>query len=66
MHDFNCLVCGKRIGGDMARCPYCNAEVGSKQADNGKLKSGRFIWLVVALAIFCLVVALWLPRDVAS
>ncbi len=64
MFDSNCLACGKRISSDAQYCPYCKVEVGSKKVDDEKARSGRFIWIVVVLAVLCVAIALWLPRDV--
>ena len=53
-----CRLCGEPINIGRHSCPQCGALVQVPQAQSVK----RFVRLFVALAIFCLVAILWLPR----
>ncbi len=58
----NCLYCGERFADDGDRCPACGS-VSHFQKQGFRLGAQkRFVRLFVALAIFCLIVAFWLPR----
>jgi predicted nucleic acid-binding Zn ribbon protein len=61
MSEVNCLYCGKAIPDDVAECPHCGAVSHFQQLGYRHGARRRFFWFVVAVALFCLVVALWAP-----
>jgi predicted amidophosphoribosyltransferase len=62
MNEISCSHCGQVMPDSYTRCPVCGNDV-DKQAKLVRSKpQQRFVVWFVVLTIFCLVVALWLPR----
>ena len=53
-----CLYCGKSYPLGIEQCPHCQAP--AHRRPQARLR--RFRWLVIALALLCLILILWLPR----
>ena len=53
-----CLYCGKNYPLGAEQCPHCAAP--AHRRPQRRLR--RFRWLVIAIAVACLVLILWLPR----
>lgn len=62
MSQVNCLYCGASLAEDAAHCPACGATSHFQKRGFRPGAQKRFIGLFVALVIFCLAMAFWLPR----
>lgn len=56
--ELRCLYCGKTYPPGAERCPHCQAPAHVRP----QARLRRFRWLVIALAVLCLILILWLPR----
>ncbi len=62
MKDRECNHCGQRIDDDAERCPYCGTPTAARRDADFVPRQRRFVLLFVALAVFCAIMILWLPR----
>ena len=60
MKETNCNHCGKAFDEAMRYCPYCNTPT-PKQKELETQK--KFIRYFLILIVFCIIMVLWLPRD---
>lgn len=64
MTELACPVCGRPVPADTDRCSHCGTSVDNQTPERQRRRQRRFTWLFVALVIFCLLAALWLPRTI--
>ena len=67
MSETTCNHCGQTFDDQQSFCPRCHAPTPAQQekeiAAHGKRK---FILLFIALIIFCVIMIVWLPRDIPT
>lgn len=62
MANVQCLYCGKDIEETAAACPHCGARSHFQKQGENPWRQRRFRIYVILLTLFCLAMALWLPR----
>jgi len=62
MASVQCLYCGKDVAETAATCPHCGAPSHFQKQGENPRRQRRFRIYVILLALFCLAMALWLPR----
>lgn len=62
MKDIICPRCGMTIAASRAHCPLCGTALGNPSQPTHNKAQRRFIVWFVLLTLFCLALALWLPR----
>lgn len=63
MKDMHCNHCGRVIDEEMRFCPYCNTPTPKQKELETRETQKRFIRYFLILIIFCIIMVLWLPRD---
>jgi predicted nucleic acid-binding Zn ribbon protein len=61
--EIRCVNCGERVPRDADICPHCNAVPSFSKMARGKDPQRKFKIFFVLLVLFCLIMALWLPRE---
>lgn len=57
-----CLYCQQASPDDQADCPHCGMPLPAEQAQARQRRLRRFKLFCVVLAVFCVAMAVWLPR----
>lgn len=64
MKEMNCNHCGNTFDEEMRFCPYCNTPTPKQKDLETAGTQKNFIRFLVILVVFCIVMMLWLPRDI--
>ncbi len=59
MKEVTCSQCGQMMPDSYSRCPVCGQTIDNRVQSTAQK---RFVVWFVLLTIFCVVLALWLPR----
>ncbi len=62
MKEITCPRCGQSMSEGYTQCPLCGTAIEEQPPSTYNAAQKRYIVWFVLLSIFCLVVALWLPR----
>lgn len=64
MKETNCNHCGQAFDEEIRVCPCCKTPTPhQKDLETAKIQK-KFIRFFVILVIFCIIMMLWLPRDI--
>lgn len=64
MKEMNCNHCGKAFDEEMLFCPNCNTPTPKQKDLETAGTQNLFIRFFVILVVFCIIMMLWLPRDI--
>ena len=59
-----CLYCQRRNPEARVTCAHCAMPLPASEASKQALRLSRFQWFCVGLALFCIAMFFWLPRDI--
>ncbi len=59
----DCLYCQRNNPDNAADCLNCGMSLPADTQRNKQQRERRFIWFCAALTVFCLAMAIWLPRT---
>lgn len=62
MGSVQCLYCGQTMADTRADCPHCGAPSHFQKRGENPRRRRLFVALFVLLVLFCIVIAIWLPR----
>ncbi|CAD5107165.1 protein DnrP [Zestomonas carbonaria] len=57
-----CLYCQQSSPDDQSDCSHCGMPLPAGQAIARQRRLRRFHWFCIGLGLFCLAMAVWLPR----
>ncbi|MCY1312850.1 hypothetical protein D9M70_633170 [compost metagenome] len=61
----HCLYCQHNSPHHLRDCPQCGMPLPNATMDAQlRQRQRRFFWFCIGLALFCLVMMLWLPRTI--
>jgi hypothetical protein len=66
MSEISCHHCTKHYDDELDFCPYCRAPSPAQQQRELANKKNSYLWMFIALVIFCGVMIAWLPRIIHS
>jgi len=64
MPDITCFHCARSYDSHLKACPHCGAPAEPPEQKMRRDKTQRFIWLFIALVVFCAIMIVWLPRFI--
>ncbi len=64
MTETNCNHCGQAFDEEKRFCPYCNTPTPQQKDREAAETQKKFIRFLIVLAVFCIIMMLWLPRDI--
>ncbi|MCZ4323158.1 hypothetical protein SAMN05216370_3113 [Pseudomonas peli] len=59
----NCLYCQRENPEKATDCQKCGMLLPAHNQRDKQQRERRFVWFCAALTIFCLTMAVWLPRT---
>jgi len=63
MTDIACKHCSRTFDEEKNYCPYCQTPTPAQQdKDFNAVKRKAILW-IAGLAVFCIIMILWLPRE---
>ena len=65
MSEIHCNHCGRKFDDADNFCPACQTPTPAQQDRDVAATKKKFLYILAALAVFCLIMILWLPRHVA-
>lgn len=63
MSEITCNHCGEHFDEEVRYCPYCSTPTPKQKDLDTAETQKKFIRYFVILVIFCIVMVLWLPRE---
>jgi len=64
MSQITCFHCARPYDDTQKTCPHCGAPAEPPEKLEKSERQKRFVWMFIALVIFCAIMIVWLPRYI--